>query len=136
MFVKVSVLMTVLGSLGVISIVTFSIASVTSVSMVSYLHHVMFGMGTPSASHVNTAVSGDVTAPSTGGVVILGATERERSIQFDEVTTNHKILHFSHTLNKKFKGDLNTGYGHLCDITNSRASEVARVSILQVEDGE
>ena len=93
MFVKVSVLMTVLESLVVTSIITFSIASVTSVSVVSYLHHVMVGMGTPSASQVNTAVSGDVTITSTGGV-ILGATERERSIQFDEVTTNHKILHF------------------------------------------
>ena len=94
MFLKVSVLMTVLESLVVTSIVTFSTASVTSVSVVSYLHHVMVGMGTPSASQVNTAVSGDVTITSTGGVVILGATERERSIQFDEVTTNHKILHF------------------------------------------
>ena len=94
---KVSVLMTVLRSLGVTLIVTISIASVTSVtsvSVVSYLHHVMVGVGTPSASQVNTAVSGDVTITSTGGVVILGATERERSIQFDEVTTNHKILHF------------------------------------------
>ena len=91
---KVSVFMTVLRSLGVTSIVTFSIASVTSVSVVSCLHHVMVGMGTPSASQVNTAVSGDVTITSTGGVVILGATGRKRSIQFDEVTTNHKILHF------------------------------------------
>ena len=82
MFVKVSVLMTVLGSLVVTSIVTFSIASVTSVSVVSYLHHVMYGVGIPSASQVNTAVSGDVTITSTGGVVILGATEREKSIQF------------------------------------------------------
>ena len=91
---KVSVLMTVLGTLVVTSIVTFSIATVTSVSVVSYLHHVMVGVGTPSASQVNTAVSEDVTVTFTGGVVILGATERERSIQFDEVTTNHKILHF------------------------------------------
>ena len=81
MFAKVSVLMTVLEPLVVTLIVTPSIVSVTSISVVLYLHHVIIGVGTPSASQVSTAVSGDVTITATGGAVTLAATERERSVR-------------------------------------------------------